>query len=130
MNDADQAEMDRLRLHLIEQTGCQSEWRAQRAEEFPEDARNQQSADSLRRLAENLQALPPDHAIWFRLWSVYNGPAPSGGGSEFTEVENEHLRLYGFHEAENGNALVFLTAYIEELESRRLHVHDSHGPVK
>jgi hypothetical protein len=125
-----QADVEWLRQLLIEKVDHQIEWREGKASEYPDDARNQQGADSLRRLEENLQALPPDHAMWFRLWNAYSGPNAPDDLSELTEIENERLRVYGFQEAENGDAIKFLEEYIEELEARHLDVHTPHGGMQ
>src|ERR1700693_6475803 len=98
MTQIDTERLRELRELLIDQVGHQSVWREKKAEEYPDDARNQESADSLRRLEENLRGLPADHVLWFRLWNVYCGPNAPDDFTDLVTIEHEHLRAYGFSE--------------------------------
>ena len=52
---------------LVSKVEGQAKWRAERAEEWPEDQRNARSFQALSRLAEALNAIPDDHEIYRNL---------------------------------------------------------------
>jgi hypothetical protein len=115
MNQITTADIEEFREQLLMKVDSQAEWRERKAAEHPNDGRNQQSAESLRRLHEQLETLPADHALWQRLANVYRGPGAPEACDQYTEVEQEHLRTYGFHSPEDGEAVRFLTEYVRAL---------------
>jgi hypothetical protein len=66
-------------------------WRHQKAEQYPEDKRNERSAAALDRLAEKLMALPTENQAYRELASVW-----FGSGSTATEAESYYIGRYGF----------------------------------
>jgi hypothetical protein len=116
--------IDELKVQLVEQI-AQADWRAQKAEEYPDDDRSRRSAASLRKLQERLSAFPATEAKWSRLWNAYYGPRRSSDPDrqdeslEFIGIEREALRRYGFYKEEDGDPAEFLDRYIGEIEAAR-----------
>lgn len=110
------AEVGYMREQLIERVDQQIGWRRQKAEEFPDDKRNDASAEALCRLYEALESLPADHALWVRYWRAYEGPGAPRDPFRLGELHDEYLRSYGFHAAKSGNAEDFLQWLVDELE--------------
>ena len=92
---------------LFEKVEQQAEWRDRKAEQHPHDARNARSAESLRRLAGNLAALPDDDPHWRVLASVWSN-ADADTTLLLCEAQSETLRTYGFYDEADGDAEVFL----------------------
>jgi hypothetical protein len=93
-----------------------AEWRSQKAVEYPDDERNQASADALTKLAAALSALPENHPGLVALWAQENRPAALAltlgssdeFGPEMIAVESEFIGRYGFDGPEDGDADAFL----------------------
>lgn len=114
MNEA--AEACRWRTSLIERADTSAGWRYRKAREFPWDARNVESAKSLRRLHTALTDLRPDHDLWSRYAAICSRAA----GEEclrLVEIEYAMLHSYGFsiHGAA-GSAEGFLLELLPALE--------------
>jgi hypothetical protein len=114
MNEA--AEVRRFRASLIGSADDSAGWRYRKAREFPWDARNVESAKSLRRLYRALADLPSDDELWRRYAAVW-AVATAEDRLRLIEVEHEMLHSYGFsiHGAP-GNAEMFLFELVRALE--------------
>ena len=88
-------EVRRFRASLIGNADTSAEWRYRKAREFPWDARNVESAKSLRRLYAALNDLPLGHQLWLRYASVW-ATASDDEGQRLAEIEHEMLHAYGF----------------------------------
>jgi hypothetical protein len=110
------AEVRRFRDSLIGNADESAGWRYRKAREFPWDARNVESAKSLRRLCAALTRLPLDHELWRRYAAVWI-MADDGDGRWLVEIEQEMLHSYGFsiHGA-SGSAERFLLGLLRALE--------------
>jgi hypothetical protein len=119
--------IEELKTQLIEKIKSQADWREHKAtEERPEDSRNRQSADSLRKLAERMGLFPTTDARWVKISNSFYGPRWWSSDAhrfddtdEFTEIESEALRRYGFHREQDGDPAEFLDSYIEMIEAIR-----------
>lgn len=96
----------------------QAEWREGKAAQYPHDHRNQRSAERLRQLAHELDAIAPSDELWIRYYRAFEQFGDDG--SPFLEYESEARREYGFHEdiapPTNKDAAQFLRGHVEGLE--------------
>lgn len=90
-------------------------WRANKAKEFPEDARNQVAADALKNIAEELRTVPAKGRLLglHGLWII--------GGStdqlaEMVEAESEFINRYGF-DSDVGNVHTFLAGLYQAIDT-------------
>ena len=114
MNGA--AEVCRLRASLIGDTDASAGWRLRKAREFPWDARNVESAKSLRRLCRALGELAPDNELWRRYAAAWS-EATADDRPRLLEVEHEMLHSYGFsYRGASGSAEKFLAQLVSALE--------------
>lgn len=89
-------------------------WRAEKAEEYPEDRRNARSAAALRDLAAGVSELPDDSPSLRRLWDLQQRLE---GEPALAEAENLVLGRYGFDAPEpTPDAEAFVAQYADELE--------------
>jgi hypothetical protein len=115
MNEA--AEVRRFRASLIGNADDSAAWRYRKAREFPWDARNVESAKSLRRLNAALGELPPGHELWDRYAAVWSG-ATGDDCVRLTGIEHEILHRYGFSfRGASGSAEAFLRELLSALET-------------
>lgn len=110
------AEICRWRASLIGSADTAAGWRYRKAREFPWDARNVESAKSLRRLQTALAALHPGHELWDRYAGIWSGAADDEC-LRLVEIEHQMLHSYGFsiHGAV-GSAEKFLLELLPALE--------------
>ena len=115
-------EFEHYKDHLVTSTEGTADWRARKAEEYPEDARNRRSTHALEKLAANLKALPADHSKIRALWRLQFGLVGPGEASgedksfNLTEILSEELRQYGFHSEDDGDPEVFLSGLLTAFE--------------
>jgi hypothetical protein len=103
---------------LIEKILMQAEWRSEKAEEDPEDERNQQSAEALQALANRMKDVPEDLPQFARIQEIWFACAEEGDPGSMVEAESEVFRLYGFGDPEaNGDPIEFLNEFVSDLES-------------
>lgn len=114
---------------LMEIEGAIS-FRERKADQYPEDDRNIQCAESLTALAENLKKLPDDDLMLHDAEVVYREKWESTSSGEvpcdlffFPEEETvvggptkTLFSQYGFHGREAGNAHEFLISLTEEID--------------
>ena len=110
------AELRRLRASLIGNADNSAGWRYRKAREFPWDARNVESAKSLRRLCRALSELSPDNELWTRYAAAWS-EAAGDDRLRFLEIEHELLHSYGFsYRGASGSAERFLAELVSALE--------------
>jgi hypothetical protein len=97
--------------HLKEAFGGTAEWRRGKADEYPDDERNQKAAEILDRLAATVNDISPAAINSYR--DFFAGRDPNDP-LEASETEQEHLRDVGFH-SEPQNAEEFLRDLVDEL---------------
>lgn len=115
-------EISRFRASLIGNADDSAGWRYRKAREFPWDARNVESAKSLRRLHTALSELAPDDELWSRYAAVWSR-ATDDDGPRLVEIEHEMLLSYGFSfRGASGSAEKFMLELLNafELKSRPL----------
>lgn len=114
MNQA--AEVRRFRASLIGNADDSSGWRYRKAREFPWDARNVESAKSLRRLCRALSELSPEDELWGRYAAIWS-EATDDDSLRLVEIEHEMLHAYGFsYRGASGSAEQFLYELVNALE--------------
>ena len=111
-------DIDDIGFQLVEQLERQAEWRDQKAQEYPDDKRNKNSATSLRQLAEHLSKIAPTDQLWIRYSRAWSHDGIDT--MRLSEYESEELRTYGFHnesaQVTMEDAVQFLEAHVEDLE--------------
>jgi len=113
---SEMTEARRLRASLIGNADNSAGWRYRKARTFPWDARNVESAKSLRRLCRALSELSPDNGLWRRYASVW-AEGTGGDRVRFLEIEHEMLHSYGFsYRGASGSAERFLAELVNALE--------------
>lgn len=118
MNEA--PEVRRFRASLIGNANDSAGWRYRKAREFPWDARNVESAKSLRRLHTALTKLSPDSELWSRYAAVWSR-ATDDDCRRLGEIEHEMFRSYGFSiRGASGSAEKFLLQLLSALELQSL----------
>ena len=101
--------------HLLLQIQSAAHWRAEKAEEYPEDERNAQSATALNALADRFSALPSDHSDIRRLWNIEK-ESDDDQSLLLTKLLSEILSRYGFDDtSEMGDPEQFLSSLVSEL---------------
>jgi hypothetical protein len=114
MNEA--PEVRRFRASLIGNADTSAGWRYRKAREFPWDARNVESAKSLRRLYAALRELPPGDELWCRYAAIW-ATAGDEECERLSEIEHEMLHSYGFSfRGASGSAEKFLAELVDALE--------------
>jgi hypothetical protein len=109
-------EVRRFRASLIGNADTSAGWRYRKAREFPWDARNVESAKSLRRLYAALSELPPGDELWYRYAAVW-ATASDDDSQRLGEIEHEMLESYGFsYRGASGSAEKFLAELVSALE--------------
>jgi hypothetical protein len=106
---------------LIERVVASADWRAQKAEQYPDDRRNTQSSKALTKLAENLRALPADdehvmayEAVMDRLEELDDGNADLL--VRVSEHQTGYIGRYGFDYPQDGDPAVFLSVSTEQYQ--------------
>jgi hypothetical protein len=99
---------------LIEHVESSAHWRAQKAEQYPNDKRNERSSRALTELAENLRALPADdkyggayEAVMDRLVELKDELL------QVIEHESQYIGRYGFDYPQDGDPVDFLSDLTE-----------------
>ena len=108
---------------LIGEIAVTTDWRAEKAQEYPEDTRNEQSATALSALVNNLSGLASADPLLERIYEIERGMldrSPEPGKDEralkFVQTlaveKSEFFRRYGFDDpAEDGtDVAAFLSA--------------------
>lgn len=107
---------------LLDRITGQAEWRDQKAEQYPDDERNAQAAESLRQLAQHLGNVAAGDALWVRYYRAWDQLADDDGDAlhSANELEDDELRAYGFYDfcidVSPEDARQFLSSHVEALE--------------
>ena len=125
MNEA--PEVGRFRATLIGNADTSAGWRYRKAREFPWDARNVESAKSLRRLYAALNELAPGNELWRRYAAVWE-TVGHDACQRLGQIEHEMLHAYGFSfRGASGSAEKFLAELVGALERAALALGASAG---
>lgn len=89
-----------------------ADWRRDKAEEFPDDSRNAEAAESLGKIAEGLKSLN-NTELHKRAWN-----ALEKNPETFGEILNEELRQVGFTSGLS-NAREFVEHLCDQVEARQ-----------
>lgn len=87
-------EMNEEKLSMLQKIENTMMYRKQRAEQYPQDSRNQQSADALAELYSYVEAMPEDHELWEALGGAYLGDGDID--IQIGEAISDYLGRYGF----------------------------------
>ncbi len=105
----------------------QADWRAQKAEEYPEDERNARCSAALSRLAKSVEAISDDHPLFQRLKRLANTLGEDGMYQILEDgEENRLISRYGFDfPADDGSEperflIEVIEIYVNALERRGL----------
>jgi hypothetical protein len=112
-------------------SGCQEQlvlavegsswWRAEKAEQYPDDERNVSSSESLAKLAERLQALPRDDVHLVAYAEAIDRAVELSKEcdllSNISRTESQYIGRYGFDYPEDGDPSEFLESLTQEIES-------------
>lgn len=100
---------------LIAHVESSADWRAEKAEQYPDDARNMRSSQALTKLAEKLKALPANDENVAAYEAVMDRLVESDGDEMFgvIEYESQYIGRYGFDYPQDGDPADFLEALTE-----------------
>lgn len=97
---------------LKEAFEAQADWRAEKAEEYPDDVRNVRATEILRRLAATADDVPAalmaEYNAVFLRWDTY----------EVVRLQDEAMRGIGFH-TQPENAADFVRGFVEMANADR-----------
>jgi hypothetical protein len=93
-----------------------SEWRAEKAKQYPDDKRNVRSSESLARLSKQLSDLP-DNDPKLRAYSelIVRGVDADVDFGPYSEFQSTYIGRYGFDYPADGDPDSFMDGLIEEL---------------
>jgi hypothetical protein len=107
---------DHLAL-LVQQVESSAEWRASKAEQYPNDRRNIKSSQSLTRLAEKLNALPLDDEHVTAYEEMMDRAVELENPLyDISQAHSRYIGRYGFDYLQDGNPVVFLDELTEECQ--------------
>jgi hypothetical protein len=104
---------------IIERVESSADWRAEKAEQYPNDARNMRSSQALTKLAEKLKGLPANDENVAAYEAVMSRLVESDVGDEMLgviEYESQYIGRYGFDYAQDGDPADFLEALTEHCQ--------------
>ena len=119
---------------VISEVENATHFRRVRAERYPDDDRNERSADALAALGQNLAGLPGDDAILGRCFDAYRARHREAGNIEAgypwlnphdlwfpaddgVFADKTIFMQYGFHQRARGEGEAFLRELAEEIEA-------------
>jgi hypothetical protein len=92
-----------------------SEWRAEKAEMYPADLRNQQSSLALAKLAEQLAQTTPDHPCIQTLLLFWKDVRKDSGRTiDWVAAQARYIGRYGFDIVQDGDPQCFLDGLLQE----------------
>lgn len=105
---------DEVRSYLIDKIEGSASWRFQKAEQHPDDPRNERSAEALTQLHQSLLQIPATDSLFAAYWAACYWPAATeenvdNRNEEQSLIEDNLIRRYGFDRQESGDAREFLT---------------------
>ncbi len=104
---------DLFRFHkeqLLIEVESTADWRARKAEEYPDDPRNDRSAKALAKLARRLSRIKSDHPTIRALaefWEREDTQAEQIK-ADLTDEQSRYIGRYGFDYPEDGDPVGFL----------------------
>jgi hypothetical protein len=104
---------------LIEKVESSADWRAGKAEQYPDDTRNMRSSRALEKLAKRLKALPDDDEDGTAYEAVVRRLVESGYDRlmlGLSEHESQYVGRYGFDYPQDGDPASFLSALTEHCQ--------------
>ena len=104
---------------LIEKVESSADWRAEKAEQYPDDTRNVRSSQALMKLAKRLKTLPDDDengAAYETVMSRLMESDDDSAGISAIEHESNYIGRYGFDYPQDGNPADFLSALTEHCQ--------------
>ena len=102
---------------LITNVQSSAEWRAQKAEQYPEDKRNLRSSEALTKLADNLRALSGnDENVVAYEAAVARLSKDDDGVRRVVEHESAFIGRYGFGYPQDGDPADFLAVLTEQYQ--------------
>lgn len=112
-------EIEEFKEHLEFRVKDTAEWRRQKAEEYPDDARNAEASDLLSRIERDLHDTPITHPLLIKTHHLWGRALLRDEDErlhlEITERTSELTRRWGFDYA-GATAEEFLTEYADLLE--------------
>jgi hypothetical protein len=100
---------------LVERVEDTAEWRAEKAQQYPDDKRNEHSSDALRALAERLGALPRDGRSARAYNETMERALEFDLGISISETEREYIGRYGFDYPQDGDPEAFIEMLMEAI---------------
>jgi hypothetical protein len=102
---------------LITNVESSAEWRAQKADQYPDDNRNLRSSQALAKLAENLKSLSRNDGNAVAYEAVVARLSEDGDGvHRVVEHETRYVGRYGFNYPQNGDPADFLAGLTEQYQ--------------
>ena len=93
-----------------------SEWRADKAAQYPDDKRNIRSSEALAKLAQRLKTLPDGHPKLGAYSELLQCAIDADCDlSDYSAFESSYIGRYGFDYPEDGDPETFMDGLIEEL---------------
>lgn len=102
---------------LIMSVESSAQWRAEKAEQYPDDSRNARSSHALKKLAEKMHALPADDE-YVLAYEAVMARMDDDDLYRVSEHESQFIGRYGFDYPQDGDPSDFLgalTEYCQEL---------------
>lgn len=101
---------------LIDSVESSAHWRGEKADEYPDDKRNQRSSAALDKLAERLRKLPTDNEHAQTYEATLERLIELDQAHQIVEHESHYIGRYGFDYPENGDPEAFLTGLNEHYQ--------------
>lgn len=106
-------EIKETKEQLLLLIGCAGDWRAKKAEQYTQDLRHERSAQALRKLHGQVEALPDDHPAFARLARAWGRLiADEDDINEIIKAEGALIGRYGF-DGEEAGAEDFLASLLD-----------------
>jgi hypothetical protein len=100
-------------VESVESSAC---WRSQKADQYPDDKRNQRSSAALEKLAERLRKLPTDNEHAQTYEAILERLVELDQAYQISEHESHYIGRYGFDYPEDGDPEAFLTGLNEHYQ--------------
>jgi hypothetical protein len=102
---------------LVLQVVSSADWRASKAEQYPDDKRNIKSSQSLTRLAKKLSVLPADDERVAAYGEVMDRAVELENPLyDISQAHSRYIGRYGFDYPQDGDPAVFLDELTEECQ--------------
>lgn len=101
---------------LIDSVESSAHWRGEKADQYPDDRRNQRSSAALDKLAERLRKLPADNEHAQTYEALLERLIELDRVHQVSEHESHYIGRYGFDYPEDGDPEAFLTGLNEHYQ--------------